>query len=140
MSLVLELDRWFPAPPDRVFSALTDIYQLRRWYTCDPRSRWHFHQWDAEVGGALAVTIEAPGITVAVRGRFVEVVPAKRLAYDWNEEFIELDLVSVNDGTQVSLTHHQLADDAERRIRDEGWSHNFASLTDHLTDDEGARP
>ena len=132
MTLTLHLDRWLPAPPERVFVALTDIDELRRWYTCDPGSVWTFHAWDASVGGDLRVTIGGDGYSVDVAGRFRTVEPPHRLVYDWNDELIELRLTSEGDGTRLTLTHSKLATETDHQIRDGGWTHNLTSLVDHL--------
>lgn len=140
MTLVLHLDRWLPAPPDRVFAALADIDEIRRWFTCDPTSTWTFHTWDAQVGGPLQVTIAGDGYAMEVVGRFVEVEPARRLAYDWNDEFVELDLAPHDGGTTISLTHRRLETETDRDIRNGGWSHNLGSFADYLARDAAAHP
>ena len=120
MTLALRLDRWIAAPPDRVFAALTDIEQLRQWYTCDPESVWTFHRWDAEVGGTLHVTIGAQDFEVEVTGVFHEVIEPSRLSYDWNDEHIRLDLSPAESGTTIELTHTRLPTENDRTIRHDG--------------------
>ena len=131
MSIELHLDRWFPASTERVFEALTDIDQLRDWYTCDPDSAWIFHTWDATPGGRLSVRIEGTQHAVDVTGEFVEVTPPSRLTYTWNDEYVELDLAPENDGTRLRLLHSQLDGPPDREIRRGGWTHNLESLHTH---------
>lgn len=140
MTVVLHLERWVDAPPERVFDALTRIDELRRWYSCDPATTWTFHTWDAQVDGELSVTIDGGGMRVDVAGRFAEVSRPNRLAYDWNDEFVELDMSAHEHGTRIVLTHSRIADDTQRQIRFGGWTTNLAGLVDHLAPARAAGP
>jgi len=132
----LELDRWFDAPPDRVFRAFTDAADLRRWWT--PRG-FEIEELDfsAVEGASYRVRLCAPdGTHFTHEGVFVTVKPPASLVYTWRwvegpldptDTLVELSFEAERGGTRVRLCHSRFVDAAERD-RHVGWLEAFDRL------------
>lgn len=109
------------ARPDTVFRLLTDPEQYVRW-------KGKLAQLDARPGGIFRV--EFPSGTDIVSGKFVEVVPPKRVVFTWGWEgnayvppgasTVEIDLEASGDGTRLRLVHRGLPESA-LGTHTEGW-------------------
>jgi uncharacterized protein YndB with AHSA1/START domain/DNA-binding HxlR family transcriptional regulator len=83
---VVRLRRLVAAPPDRVWAAWTDARLVRRWW-----SPQHFTvarcTVDPVVGGRLVIVLaEGDGTKHRARGRFTDLTPNERLAFDLSPE------------------------------------------------------
>jgi uncharacterized protein YndB with AHSA1/START domain len=76
------------APPERVFNAISDAEQLKRWFTnpeC-PAKHWKM---DARVGGSYSYHSETAPVAVngvnefECHGEVLECDPPRLLAYSW---------------------------------------------------------
>lgn len=120
------------ARPEIVFALLTDARQLLRWHGVEA-------ELDAQPGGIYRVRMNAKGETI--RGRFVEVVPHRRVVYTWGWEdgpvpvppessTVEITLEAVGAGTRLHLLHHGLPASGDiLGTHVEGWSHYLDRLS-----------
>ena len=138
---VLDLSCALPAPPERVFEALTAEAELTRW--------WGPHGFttpsaavDVRVGGRYRFAMQPPdGAVFHLSGQFLEVDPPRRLAYtfaweeptpDDRETVVVLTLRSSGTGTEVSLTQGDFATEERLELHRAGWSDSFERLRDLL--------
>lgn len=131
------------APPERVFSALSDAEQLQQWFGSDecPVKFWQF---DARMDGAYRYETEVGNIVVnGVRefkchGHVTEFDPPKTLAYTWFANWhddntartvVRWELSPNNDGTHVKVTHSGLGHlPVARKDYSGGWPEVVQSL------------
>ena len=79
----LILRRIYNAPIARVWRAWTEPAELGRWYVAGSDHIVHFCEADVRVGGTYRVGFGPPGTTPYVEtGRYTEIVPPTRLAFD----------------------------------------------------------
>jgi uncharacterized protein YndB with AHSA1/START domain len=125
---VVEHEVKIAASPETVFAYFTDPVKMVRWMgveaTLDPRP-----------GGTCRIVFNSSAV---VRGKFLEVVPYRRVAFSWGFEtqmldtpaastLVEVSLTPEPEGTRVRLTHRQLPAEAlDFHIR--GWAHYFDRL------------
>jgi len=111
------------APPERVFQALTDAAQLKRWFT-DPGCPVKFWEMDARLGGRYRYATEKGTVLVnnvsefECQGEIVEYDPPRVLAYTWfgnwhddpaRRTVVRWELTPKAGGTLVKVTHSGLA-------------------------------
>jgi uncharacterized protein YndB with AHSA1/START domain len=117
------------AEPELVFRFLIEGDLMRRWMglevDLDPRQ-----------GGIYRVS---PDGTEVARGKYVEVIPNRKVAFTWGYEselmgipsgstLVEITLEARSPGTLVRLVHHRLPGDDAQRAHDKGWRHYLARL------------
>lgn len=120
-SIISEIE--IAAPPERVFKALTDAGELKRWFTSPecPVKSW---QMDARLGGRYSYSTEK-GSTVVnnvsefeCHGEILEYDPPRLLAYTWignwhddqaQHTVVRWELTPKSGGTLVKVTHSGLA-------------------------------
>lgn len=132
-SQLVQISRTLPAPPERVWAALTDADQLRAWFwpssfdttvTADPR-----------VGGRYRIASSKP--EMAVGGEYLEVAEPQRLVMTWRwdgedaSSTVRIDLLGNERGSGLVLTHEGLAPDAVAEHQ-QGWSDCLDRLPGHL--------
>ncbi|WNC88507.1 SRPBCC domain-containing protein [Paraburkholderia sp. FT54] len=91
---------------------------------------------DVRVDGRYAIVYRKPdGNEVEVNGRYLEVVPERKLVFTWvwryspeHESQVTLLLEPDGDGTWLTLTHERLADDAQCEDHRRGWTDGIDSL------------
>jgi uncharacterized protein YndB with AHSA1/START domain len=120
--VVTEID--IAAPLERVFRALTDAGQLKRWFT-GPACPVHTWEMDARLGGCYRYTTEKGSVVVnnvrefECHGEIIEYDPPRVLAYtwiaNWHDELsrrtvVRWELTSNSGGTHVKVTHSGLTD------------------------------
>lgn len=111
------------APPERVFRALTDAGELKRWFSgpdC-PAKSWKM---DAHVGGQWSYTTQKGSIVVngvsefECHGEVLECDPPRLLVYTWianwhddksQRTVVRWELEKKGSGTYVKVTHSGLA-------------------------------
>lgn len=121
MTRSLRLERRIDAPPETVFSYLTDPVRSMRWMGVDA-------QLDPQPGGIYRVTV--PQGFVAL-GEFVEIDPPRRVVFTWGWEGdgpvppgssrVEITVTPDGDGTLLRLTHTGLPDDEAAQLHTQGW-------------------
>jgi uncharacterized protein YndB with AHSA1/START domain len=110
------------APVERVFQALTDGAQLKRWFT-DPACPVKFWEMDARLGGRYRYATEKGSIVVnnvsevECHGEIIEYDPPRLLAYTWIANWhddaarrttVRWELTPKAGGTVVKVTHSGL--------------------------------
>jgi uncharacterized protein YndB with AHSA1/START domain len=111
------------APPERVFKALTDASELKRWFS-SPECPAKFWEMDARVGGRYGYKTEAGSIVVnnvrefECHGEIEECDPPRLLVYTWianwhddksSRTVVRWELTPKSGGTHVKVTHSGLA-------------------------------
>ena len=98
------IERTFNAPVARVWKALTDVRDMRRWY-------FDLTEFKPEVGFEFEFTVEHEGFKYSHLCRIAEVVPQKKLAYTWRykgyegDSLVTFELLADGDKTRLKLTH-----------------------------------
>ena len=137
VGLVLDLTSAVPAPPQRVFAALTEPTEVTKWF--GPRG---FTMTEIElslrVGGGYRFTMHPPeGEPFHLSGDFLEIDAPHRLAYtfryeepdpDDRETTVRLTLLPVGDGTEVLLRQGEFATTARLELHRAGWMDSLDKL------------
>jgi len=98
------IERTFNAPIARVWKALTDVRDMRRWY-------FDLKEFKPEVGFEFAFTVEHEGFKYCHLCKITEVIPQKKLAYTWRYEghegdsLVTFELFANGAKTRLKLTH-----------------------------------
>jgi uncharacterized protein YndB with AHSA1/START domain len=138
---VLELNWSLNAPPERIFSVLTEPAELAKWW--GPRGFTTPEiDIDLRVGGGYRFTMQPPdGDAFHLSGAFVEIDPPTRVVYtfrweepdpDDRETTVELTLDSLGDGTDVSLVQGTFATEERLALHRDGWTESVERLGDLL--------
>lgn len=116
-------------PPERVFKALTDAAELKRWFNnpnC-PIKEWVM---DARPGGRYRYATQKGSVVVnsvdefECHGEILEYDPPRILAYTWlanwhdnstHRTVVRWELTPKSGGTQVKVTHSGLKQEATAR-------------------------
>lgn len=137
-TMSLAVDAILPAPPERVFEALTTPELYSQWMGPDG-STTEVSSMDAVPGGRLAFTVGFPGgMSVQIEGEYLTVDPPHRLSHTWLVEgdphptTVTIDLRPVASGTQIVLVHDGFTDVDDRDQNDGGWRHQLGRLDDLL--------
>jgi len=111
------------APAERIFKALTDAAELKRWFT-NPECPVKSWQMDARVGGSYSYATEKGSIVVngvsefKCQGEILECDPPRVLVYTWiaswhddtsKRTVVRWELAPKQGGTHVKVTHSGLA-------------------------------
>jgi uncharacterized protein YndB with AHSA1/START domain len=136
----LTLIRRIAARPSIVFEALTTAEGIALWWGPDPGPVL-VAETDVRVGVSYRVRFRMlDGTEHESRGEYVEVAPPKRLAMTWRwmgdeapgESLLAFDLRPIPEGTELTLTHSRLPDEATRRSHEAGWSGALDKLERHF--------
>lgn len=127
--------RRIKAPPAKVWPAITQPELMMQW-------------WGPDAGPTLSVEVDVrPGgrFSVVFRllngdehnptGIYREVVPEKKLVFTWDlpgspepQSLVTFRLKPVEDGTELTLTHEHLPNEAARTSHEQGWNGLFDKL------------
>jgi len=123
------MERYYAAPPERVFEAWTNVDLLRLWFGCAPDKLWNVHVWDVRVGGQIFVSLDFDKHPFEVGGEFLLVDAPRRLKYRWSDnEIVEVTIEPYESGSRLRLTHTYPAGDEARSIVTMGWSHSLGQI------------
>jgi uncharacterized protein YndB with AHSA1/START domain len=135
--LRVELRGVMPAPPQRVFRALTEPAELARWWGPDGFSTPEI-ELDLRVGGRYRFAMQPPdGEPFYLQGEFVELDPPNVVAYTFRwedpdpddvETVAKLTLRELEDGTELTLDQGQFATEARQALHHQGWTDGFEKL------------
>ena len=130
------------APPERVYKAFVDADALAKWlppdgFTC------HVDSLDAKVGGGfrMSFTNFATGHRHSFGGKYLEMVPGKRLRYtdtfdDPNlpgELIVTVEMTPVLCGTELHVTQENVPEVIPREMCYLGWQDSMRQLL-HLVE------
>ena len=124
------MERWIAASPDRVYAYFTDRDRWLSWMGVEAVI-------EPTPGGVFRMDVMGDGEHAS--GRFVELVPARRVVFTWGWEtaggpvppgssMVEVDLQPDGQGTLLRLRHSGLPAPA-LEAHDRGWTH----FTDNLS-------
>jgi uncharacterized protein YndB with AHSA1/START domain len=108
MNQKMELETFYPHPPERVWQALTDRRALSMWMMNNDFEATLGHQFQFQ-------SCPLPGLKVTIYCQVLEVEAPKRLVYSWKEHLSDTasrviwTLFPVEGGTQVRLQHQATA-------------------------------
>jgi uncharacterized protein YndB with AHSA1/START domain len=98
------LERTFDAPVERVWTALTDVYQMREWF-------FDLTEFKPQVGFEFDFIVDHEGNSYHHLCRVTDVVPEKKIAYTWRykgepgDSLVTFELFSDGNKTRLKLTH-----------------------------------
>ena len=98
------VERTFDAPVGRVWTALTDVNEMRQWY-------FDLKEFKPQVGFEFEFIVEHEGNSYHHLCRVTEVVPQKKIAYSWRykgepgDSLVTVELSPEDEGTRLKLTH-----------------------------------
>jgi uncharacterized protein YndB with AHSA1/START domain len=136
------IERTFSAPPERIWKALTDVEEMRRWY-------FDLKEFKPEVGFEFEFTVEHEGMKYCHLCKITEVISQKKLAYSWRykghegDSLVTLELSADGDKTRLRLTHEGLetfpkAPSFARKNFMEGWTQIIGSSLKEFVESDGA--
>ena len=101
------IERTFNAPVARVWKALTDVEEMRRWY-------FELKQFKPEVGFEFEFLVEHEGMKYHHLCEVTEVIPQRKIAYTWRykghegNSLVTIELFPDGEKTRLKLTHKGL--------------------------------
>ena len=136
----LTLVRRLKARPSIVFDALTTPDGIACWWGPDAGPVL-LAETDPRIGGRFRVRFRTlDGSEHETSGDYLEVDRPRRLAMSWRwadrkdpgESRVEIDLRPIAEGTELTLTHSRLHDEASRRGHEAGWNGALDKLERHF--------
>jgi uncharacterized protein YndB with AHSA1/START domain len=144
------IERSYPKPPERVFLALADPSQKRRWYAGSETREVEQFEMDFRIGGSerlsyrLNSSSPLQGARIANEGTYHDIVPSRRIVIASgmslgdkriSASLVTFELLATDKGTDLIFTHQgaffEGADGPE--MREAGWR----KLLDQLEADLG---
>jgi uncharacterized protein YndB with AHSA1/START domain len=98
------VERIFNAPVGRVWTALTDVNEMRQWY-------FDLKEFKPEIGFEFEFVVEHEGNAYHHLCKVTEVIPQKKIAYTWRykgepgDSLVTFELFADGDKTRLKLTH-----------------------------------
>jgi len=136
------IERTFNAPVGRVWTALTNVEQMRQWY-------FDLKEFKPEVGFEFEFVVEHEGMTYHHLCKVTKVIPQKALAYTWRyqghkgDSLVTFELFADGDKTRLKLTHEGLetfpkTPSFARKNFMEGWTQIIGSSLKEFVESDGA--
>src|SRR6266571_2891571 len=101
------IERTFTAPVAKVWSAITDVDEMRQWY-------FDLKEFRPGVGFEFEFVVEHEGMSYHHLCKVTEVIRPKKLAYTWRykghegDSLVTFELAAAGDRTRLKLTHEGL--------------------------------
>lgn len=129
MTTSLTLVRRIKAPPAKIWAAITEPDQMLKWWGPDAGPTIRVDA-DVRPGGRFSVVFRTmDGIERNPTGMYREVVPEQKLVFTWDlpgaaepETLVTFLLKPIDTGTELTLTHAHLPDQAACDSHEMGWS------------------
>jgi uncharacterized protein YndB with AHSA1/START domain len=127
--IVVTVERYIAAPPERVFEAWLDPESAGRWLFATPDGVMERVEIDARVGGRFQIDERRGGELAEHFGEYLEIDRPRRLVFTFaavrgsGTTRVAVTLVPEGDGSRLNLVHEMDAGwaDYEERTR-EGWT------------------
>jgi uncharacterized protein YndB with AHSA1/START domain len=133
---VLELRKVLDAPRERVFRALTDLEQIKKWWGPGGFTLPEAQQ-DLRVGGSYRFAMRSPeGQIHYLKGQYREIQPPEKLVFTWNwdqdgaiaETVVTVNLIARGGQTELVLTHGPFPTQEDLQNHNRGWSSSLERL------------
>ena len=118
----IRVTRRFRAPPHQVFNAWLDPEIAGKWLFATASHPMARVEIDARVGGSFRFVDQRDGETTEHAGKYVEIVPHRRLSFSLSVEKrphvitrVMVEIVAVKKGCALTLTHEDLPPDYASR-------------------------
>lgn len=138
LEAMIQLQRTFPAPREKVFRAWTDPEILKKWWGPKGAST-PLVEIDLRVGGKYRFGMQFPGQEILhVSGVYLEVRPPEKLVFTWRWERSDMDFgesrVTLQfhergASTEVTLIHENIPHAETRENHRQGWSDFFEKFS-----------
>jgi uncharacterized protein YndB with AHSA1/START domain len=133
------LVRRIKASPAKVYAALTQPELMVRWWGPDAGPTLSAEA-DVRPGGRFSIVFRLlNGDEHSPTGIYQDVVPGEKLVFTWEwagmperKSLVTFLLKRVDDGTELTLIHEQLHDEATRQSHEDGWRGWFDKLAAFL--------
>jgi uncharacterized protein YndB with AHSA1/START domain len=124
------VSRRFKASAERVFDAWLDPARAGKWLFATPTGTMVRVEIDARVGGSYAVVERRDGQDAVHVGEYLEIERPRRLVFTLSDDEstrtgdrVTVEIVPLDGGCEVTLTHEMRPDMAEHAGRaEEGWT------------------
>jgi uncharacterized protein YndB with AHSA1/START domain len=135
MSLAIQVDHRYDAPPERVFDAWLDPASACRFLFRTAEGELVRCEIDARAAGGFTIVERRAGGEASHYGKYLEIEPPHRLVFEFSVDPaakgtpVTIDIVPMDGGAQLTLTHEmapEWADHADRTR--EGWAMLLANL------------
>lgn len=136
------LEAVFPTNADRLFDAWTQPDQLRQWFGAEPYDLEDI-QIDLREGGLWRFVMHcSEDREEFLEGRYLEILPGKRLAFSWSHNVktpdgevqktppsrVTIRFEPVGSATRMTLEHQKIVTDSGRLGVRKGWLNSFRAL------------
>ena len=126
----LQIIRFFDSTPDVVYSAWTEVNQLKKWHA-PTNAKVSRVEIDLQIGGKYKIVMmsDDEGDSSTVTGEYIEIETNKRIVYTWGwegservETQVTVEFYKKNGGTELLLTHECFVSTETRDKHNYGWS------------------
>jgi uncharacterized protein YndB with AHSA1/START domain len=133
--------RRIKAPPAKLYAAITEPRLMMQWWGPDAGPTLKAEA-DVRPGGRFSIVFRLlDGSEHNPTGIYREVVPDRKLVFTWEwpgmperESLVTFLLEAFDGGTELTLIHAQLPDEAARESHKTGWSGWLDKLSSFLGD------
>lgn len=138
----LVINKHIQAPVEKVYAAWTDPEIMKQWFAPGEGMTAPKAETDPRVGGAYLIHMHDAdsGSDHIVSGKYEEVVPNKKLVFDWKwKDGVDRTQVTIelkpqdNGGTLLTLTHRGFSQQEFADKHNEGWKGCLQNLARQFT-------